>query len=63
MALENPGNVSVTETSRPASPNGRGLRITASTTEKMAVFAPMPSASVATAISVTLQDLSSMRNA
>ena len=44
-------------TRRSGSGNGTGLSRTALTTEKMAVFAPMPSASAATAASVNAEAL------
>src|SRR5215831_10310997 len=46
------GDVFISITRRSGSGKGTGLRRTALTTEKMALFVPMPSASAATAASV-----------
>src|SRR5262245_2801380 len=46
------GDVTCTNTSRSGSGNGTGLSSTAFTTEKIAVFAPMPRASADTAAAV-----------
>ena len=50
-------------TSRSAPGKGSGRSSVPSTTEKMAVFAPIPSASVAMAMKLNPGDFSSMRNA
>src|SRR4029077_18849166 len=50
-------------TSRSACGKGNGRRSTPSTTEKIAVFAPIPSARVRTATTVKPGDLRSWRNA
>jgi hypothetical protein len=47
-----PRTLPATQTRRSALRYGRGLRSTALTTEKMAVFAPTPSASVNTTTAV-----------
>src|SRR5438093_5417974 len=47
-----PGEVFMNMTSRSGSGNGTGFNNTALTIEKMAVFAPMPSASAAMAVTV-----------
>ncbi len=52
--MPSPGAVCHTPTSRSASSNGSGLSRTPRTTLKMAVLAPMPSASVKMAISVNM---------
>jgi len=52
-----PSRTSPSVTSRPGSGNGNGLSSTPSTMEKMAVLAPMPKASVSTAVSVNPGDL------
>src|SRR3989454_12001952 len=54
---------SETNTSRPGSLNGSGRRRTALTTLKIAVFAPMPSASVSTATAVKPGFFSNWRKA
>src|SRR6476659_8299523 len=54
---------SYTLTSRSASGKGNGRSSTPSTTEKIAVFAPIPSASVKTATRVNAGDLRSWRKA
>jgi len=54
--------VSQSDTSCSGAEYGNGRSMTASTTLKTAVFAPIPSASVATAIAVKPGDLRSRRN-
>jgi hypothetical protein len=54
-------SVSKIATSDSDSGNGNGRSNTAFTTLKIAVFAPMPSASAIVATMLTLGDLSSMR--
>ena len=56
------GFASGNKASRPGSGYGSGRSRTASTTEKIAVFAPMPSASVKIATTVKPGDLRSMRS-
>src|SRR5262249_39400713 len=58
-----PTKVLVSITRRSGSGNGAGFRITALKTEKIAVFAPMPSASVKTATAVKLGDFRRDRSA
>ena len=58
-----PSGMSPTTTIWPASGNGKGRSNTPSTMEKIAVVAPIPKASVSTAVSVKPGVLRSCRNA
>src|SRR5690349_11560150 len=62
-AVANWGCVSHTHTRRPESGKGSGRNSTEYTTEKIALLAPMPSASASTAMAVKPGDLKSTRDA